>query len=577
MRCVTGLEYGELFKSTITVAKDFFISYNKADHTWAEWIAWVLEEHGYSVVIQAWDFRPGDNFVLDMQRASTETERTVMVLSDAYLNALYTQPEWAAAFTQDPTSVARKLLPIRVAPCQPKGMLAPLVYVDLVDVKEEAAEELVLAALKERTKPTTRPTFPQAVSSSERVTSSVVAYPGQDQMKLIQENPTETLVITKTKYEFVLTGNFDEVDKGRLEAIFSHLKKMTGDSSLTLLKVEPGSIKLFLEGSEDGFRLLERLVASGKLEQVMGIPIQTVKKSPKTILLLAANPKGTNQLRLGEESRALQTGLERSRYRESFRIEQRWAVTPRDMQRALLDCQPQIVHFSGHGVGTESPAEEPSDARKLIAVSGTAPEPPEGLLFEDATGHSQLVSAEAIASLFALFADQVECVVLNACYSKTQAEAISQHIDNVVGMKREIGDAAAIEFSLGFYDALLAGRTVEFAYQMGCNAIQMQGIPEHLTPVLIQRAGEESTNSQKTMPSQQTLAVDRLQLIRTLNALPAPQFEELLFVLNPPSGNVPGSSASQGSRSADLVRWVESQIGPGLAEMEAILSRIMIG
>jgi hypothetical protein len=41
--------------------KDFFVSYNRADRDWAEWIAWQLEEAGYSVVIQDWDFRPGEN------------------------------------------------------------------------------------------------------------------------------------------------------------------------------------------------------------------------------------------------------------------------------------------------------------------------------------------------------------------------------------------------------------------------------------------------------------------------------------------------------------------------------------
>lgn len=54
-------------------------------------------------------------------------------------------------------------------------------------------------------------------------------------------------------------------------------------------------------------------------------------------------------------------------------------------------------------------------------------------------------------------------------------------------MKREIGDRAAIEFAVGFYDAVLAGRSVEFAYNLGCSAIQMAGIPEQLTPVLVQR------------------------------------------------------------------------------------------
>ena len=82
--------------------KDFFVSYNKTDQQWAEWIAWVLEDAGYSLVIQAWDFRPGHNFVLEMQKAARETERTLAVLSEDYLNAEFTQPEWAAAFARDP-------------------------------------------------------------------------------------------------------------------------------------------------------------------------------------------------------------------------------------------------------------------------------------------------------------------------------------------------------------------------------------------------------------------------------------------------------------------------------------------
>ena len=169
--------------------KDFFVSYNSADRTWAEWITWVLEEQGYRVIIQAWDFRPGGNFILDMQRATTEAERTVMVLSDAYLNALYTQPEWAAAFKPDPTARDRKLLPIRVKPCQPTGMLATLVYVDLVGKLEDEAEQLLLGSLQERAKPTTRPTFPQSVSKPERVTPATVAFPGFAKTLPFPRNP----------------------------------------------------------------------------------------------------------------------------------------------------------------------------------------------------------------------------------------------------------------------------------------------------------------------------------------------------------------------------------------------------
>ena len=78
----------------------FFISYNKEDFSWAEWIAWVLEEAKYKVFFQEWDIRPGNNFVIEMQNAATSNNRTVAVLSNYYVVSKFTQPEWASAFSQ---------------------------------------------------------------------------------------------------------------------------------------------------------------------------------------------------------------------------------------------------------------------------------------------------------------------------------------------------------------------------------------------------------------------------------------------------------------------------------------------
>ncbi len=141
--------------------KDFFISYNGKDKAWAEWIAWQLERAGYSTIIQAWDFRPGGNFVLDMQQAATEAERTIAVLSQNYLNALYTQPEWAAAFKQDPTGTKKTLLPVRIEECTLKGLLSQIVYIDLMDKAEPEAQEVLLTGIKVgRAKPAREPGFP---------------------------------------------------------------------------------------------------------------------------------------------------------------------------------------------------------------------------------------------------------------------------------------------------------------------------------------------------------------------------------------------------------------------------------
>src|SRR5436309_2450019 len=112
--------------------KDFWISFNNADRYWAEWIAWELEEAGYTTVVQAWDFRPGCNFVMEMDRATQEAERTIAVLSTHYLAARYTHPEWAAAFAKDPMGEKRAVMPVRVEECRVRGLLNQIVYIDLV-------------------------------------------------------------------------------------------------------------------------------------------------------------------------------------------------------------------------------------------------------------------------------------------------------------------------------------------------------------------------------------------------------------------------------------------------------------
>ncbi len=147
--------------------KDFFISYNSADKSWAEWTAWTLEEAGYSIVLQAWDFRPGSNFVLEMHQAATEAERTIAILSPAYLNALYTQPEWTAAFAQDPTGEKGTLLHVRVQECDLKGLFTSIIYINLIDLNETAAKEALLQGIsRERMKPSVEPAFPGDVRRS---------------------------------------------------------------------------------------------------------------------------------------------------------------------------------------------------------------------------------------------------------------------------------------------------------------------------------------------------------------------------------------------------------------------------
>ncbi|MHB8068046.1 MAG: FxSxx-COOH system tetratricopeptide repeat protein [Desulfobaccales bacterium] len=148
--------------------KDFFISYNKADKAWAEWIAWELEAAGYTTIIQAWDFRPGGNFVLEMHQAAQKARRTLAVLSPDYLTSQFTQPEWAAAFAQDPTGAKGILVPVRVRELDLEGLLGQIIYLNLIGLDEEASRNALISGIEQRrAKPSSAPKFPGAARPKE--------------------------------------------------------------------------------------------------------------------------------------------------------------------------------------------------------------------------------------------------------------------------------------------------------------------------------------------------------------------------------------------------------------------------
>lgn len=145
---------------------NFFISYTAKDARWAEWLAWVLEGHGKTATVQAWDFGPGTNWIDKMHRALQEAERIIAVLSTEYLSASrFGTAEWQAAWAQDPLGENQKLIPVRVDPTAGyPGLLAGTVALDISGLREAQAEERVVQMLRSidvgRAKPTRRPSFP---------------------------------------------------------------------------------------------------------------------------------------------------------------------------------------------------------------------------------------------------------------------------------------------------------------------------------------------------------------------------------------------------------------------------------
>lgn len=181
-----------------------------------------------------------------------------------------------------------------------------------------------------------------------------------------------------------------------------------------------------------------------------------------TILFLAANPTDTGSvLRADKEYQAINSALLASQYSARFDLRSEWAASYDILQNRLLHYKPHIVHFSGHG----------DEAGQLLLM--------------DADNKSKPVPTQALADMFASIGDNIRCVVLNACYTEDQAQAIAQSVDFVVGMSDAFPDKAAAGFAAGFYTGLGFGRTVRTAFEMGCNRIDLAGIAGGDQPQLI--------------------------------------------------------------------------------------------
>ncbi len=200
---------------------DFFLSYHSADRRWAEWIAWELEEKKYSTTLEAWDFQAGDNAILKIDQATKAARRTIMILSPDYLHAPQAQAEWAAAFRQDPTGQNRTLLPVRVRECSPQGLLASLVYIDLVGLDNLAARTKLLAEVKGiRAKPPIPPSFP-GVESIVSVFQEGV----QQALSVQPPFPQNLAPITKTVEIFFAYAKEDEDMRNQLARRLKRLQE----------------------------------------------------------------------------------------------------------------------------------------------------------------------------------------------------------------------------------------------------------------------------------------------------------------------------------------------------------------
>lgn len=175
-------------------------------------------------------------------------------------------------------------------------------------------------------------------------------------------------------------------------------------------------------------------------------------------MFLAANPLGSDALRLGAECAAIQAELCRAPHGDGFDFVSRWAVTVHDLMCQVMEIDPVVIHISGHGGGAA------------------------GLMLEDRHGHPHLVPARALAMMLQATARRARLAVLNACYSTAQAEALRDVFECVIGMDGAIGDTAARIFATRFYGALAHRRSVGNAFAQAIAALAADSLPDEVMP-----------------------------------------------------------------------------------------------
>jgi WD40 repeat protein len=213
-------------------------------------------------------------------------------------------------------------------------------------------------------------------------------------------------------------------------------------------------------------------------------------RAPRDVILfLAANPSSTSELALGKECDVIQRVLRGARHRD-FDFQSRWAVSIDAMMDHLNELSPTIIHFSGHGAGKQSEPARSAAVHRDIDLPGK--HNGSGIYLQDEQGGPQLVTARALRMMIESAAATARVVVLNACYSEAQADALCSVVDCVIGMTGAIRDEAARAFAVGFYRALGNRRSVGNAVDQAVATLAAKQLPDEHLPRYRTRDGVDA-------------------------------------------------------------------------------------
>jgi esterase/lipase superfamily enzyme len=262
--------------------------------------------------------------------------------------------------------------------------------------------------------------------------------------------------------------------KTALENLLSdHFRSLFNDIEGAALPEQRRKLVDYAERRREIPRLLAEIrncnpTVYAEFESQLGIPVQPEARVTPPIqkcdvLVLAANPLGTDLLQLEQEATLIQQRLQEGETGRDFIVKVEQAVRVEDFSRFLLQYEPLIIHFSGHGDRDGN------------------------IILNNDRGDIQAVSPENLAQLLAIVKGRVECIVLNACFSLEKADALAEQVSCVMGMDAAIDDESAVRFTAGFYRGLGFGWSYYRAFELGRNEINLLQLPDGEVPHFITR------------------------------------------------------------------------------------------
>ncbi len=186
--------------------------------------------------------------------------------------------------------------------------------------------------------------------------------------------------------------------------------------------------------------------------------LNSTKPDSLKILFLSANTEESSKIRIDKEYKAITDELNNAINMEHIKLYTRLAVDLNTLINALIELSPHILHFSGHG--NNDGIELEGESRPFFLKN------------------------ESLEKLIDILSPDLECIVLNSCYSEGQALRLTEKINAVIGMGDTIEDEVAILFSKGFYKGVSKEFDYSKCYELGKQMINTFNYEESEIPIL---------------------------------------------------------------------------------------------